>query len=61
MSVYNNFKLDGPRWCSECRTSKPRAGGEFIKINNGRNQRWMCGDCCYNLDKNKVVSDKTGL
>lgn len=35
----------GPRYCTNCKQTKPRAGGREIAINGGRNARWVCADC----------------
>ena len=31
-----------PRYCSQCRCQRPRAGGREITYNGGRNARWVC-------------------
>lgn len=31
-----------PRYCSQCRCQRPRAGGREITFNGGRNARWVC-------------------
>lgn len=33
----------GPRYCTQCRCQRPRSGGREVKMNNGRNARWVCG------------------
>lgn len=34
---------EGPRYCTQCRCQRPRAGGREIAYNGGLNARWVCG------------------
>lgn len=39
------IELTGKQFCVNCQTHKPRQGGNYIKFNNGLNQRWTCLTC----------------
>jgi hypothetical protein len=36
---------ENPRYCTTCRTQRPRQGGRDIEFNGGKNARWECGRC----------------
>lgn len=33
------------KWCVNCRCWQPAKDGQYIKFNNGMNQRWFCYQC----------------
>lgn len=44
------------KYCTSCQQSRYRQGGEYIKFNNGLNQRWICSWC---VDRRKHATPQT--
>lgn len=39
----SEYGAEKPRYCTQCRCQRPRAGGREIAFNGGKNSRWVCG------------------
>lgn len=34
---------EGPRYCTQCKCTRPRIGGRAIPLDGGMRERWVCG------------------
>lgn len=49
------FGIPHSRYCTQCRTTKPRKGGRDVVYSGGMKLRWVCAQCAEAIDARGVA------
>jgi hypothetical protein len=43
-----SVEITGTMWCSHCQHSRPKEGGVWKTLTDGKRRRWKCATCTEN-------------